>query len=59
VDLDRDAIGELATFKVPDLDAPEAQKGNLQPGESVQVSNLPSNSGSFRAYARCDEEGPG
>lgn len=53
------AIGEFATFEVPDPDSPEAQKIKLQPGESVKVSNLPNHSGSFRAYARCDEEGPG
>jgi hypothetical protein len=53
------AIGEFATFEVTDPDSPEAQKIKLQPGESVKVSNLPNHSGSFRAYARCDEEGPG
>lgn len=54
------AIGEFTTFKVPDPDAPEAQKIKLQPGESVQVSNarkLRGRSGLRRPRGCCDQVG--
>jgi hypothetical protein len=45
------------TFRVPDPDATWTQKIKIDPGESVQVGNIPIHSGNIRAYARCNENG--
>jgi len=45
------------TVRIIDPNGPWAEKIRLGPGESVQIGNIPTHSGTARAYARCNEIG--
>jgi hypothetical protein len=47
----------IDTYKVKDPEAPWTHKIKIEPGESVQISNLPSHTGAVRAYAGCNDHG--
>jgi hypothetical protein len=44
-------------FTIPNPDARWVPKIKIHPGESLQISNMPTHTGAIRAYARCDERG--